>query len=231
MSEFINGAIGGIIGCIISHPIDTIKSRIQTGYTVANAIKFGHFYKGIISPLIGIPFEKTIVFGFYDISYKYTENIFISGLVGGLSSTIIVTPIEYIKINMQNNNYIDKSNFFKNCYKGIIPTIMRETPGFGIYFSTYNYLKQYNQSNELYKSFIYGGISGLSAWIFIYPADLIKTISQTTDLSLKHIIKNIYYKNKFYGFYKGFSFAVMRAVPLHSGVFFGYELSKVHLFP
>ena len=29
-------------------------------------------------------------------------------------------------------------------------------------------------------------------------------------------------------FYKGFNLAILRALPLHGGVFFGYELAKKH---
>ena len=36
---------------------------------------------------------------------------------------------------------------------------------------------EYNKNNDYLKTFAFGSLSGLSAWIFIYPSDLIKTSS------------------------------------------------------
>jgi hypothetical protein len=149
MDNFLYGSIGGLIGTILSHPVDTIKTRLQTktSINVKHAIKMGHLFNGLKAPLIGIPFEKSIVFGFYNLAKENNINNFWSGILGGLMSTIIVTPVEYFKINLQNKHNITILNI-KEMYKGLIPTICRETPGFGIYFSVYNYL---NYNKHLYK--------------------------------------------------------------------------------
>jgi len=221
-NDFIYGLIGGLTGTIISHPFDTIKTRIQSeiAINIKSAIKMKKLYSGITPPLFGIMLEKSIVFGFYEKMKILGYNDFISGLVGGFISTVIVTPIDRLKINYQNKTSIKITSL----YKGFIPTIFRETPGFGIYFSTYNYLnKNYNSNNYLWNNFIFGSISGLTSWIFIYPSDLIKTKFQSsTNISLINVIKNI----GIFNFYRGFSLAIMRAMPLHGGVFLGYELSK-----
>ena len=143
MQDFINGSLGGLCGVILSHPIDTIKTRIQIGSSpnIKSAIKMGKFYSGIKPPLLGIPLEKSIVFGFYNLAKENGLNNFFSGIIGGFMSTLIVTPVEYFKVNLQNKNVIDFKNIkINNIYKGFIPTVFRETPGFGIYFTTYNYL-------------------------------------------------------------------------------------------
>jgi len=235
--EFLSGMIGGIIGTIFSHPPDTIKTRIQSGTakTFKQALSMGNYYRGISAPLFGIGFEKLIVFGFYGECKKIGLNDTISGLIGGFASTLIVVPVDRIKILMQNKEIITKNIFHPlNLYKGFSITLFRETPGFGIYFTTYNKLTEfYNQDKKLFKSFIFGSFSGFTSWIFIYPSDLIKTKYQATKIltnnssnSINTVIKNIYINNGFKGFYHGFSFAIMRAIPLHGGVFLGYEYSK-----
>ena len=226
-NSFIKGSIAGFIGATISHPIDTIKTRIQTNIakSIKDAILMKNFYKGFMAPLIGISLEKSIVFGFYNMSKQNGLNNFWSGIVGGLISTIIVTPIEYIKINLQNKQTIENIKI-KNIYKGLGPTICREAPGFGIYFTIYNHLQSnYNNSLSLYKTFLCGGLSGLSSWFFIYPSDLIKTIVQDKNntLAINEIIKKIYNTNGIRGFYRGFHYAGIRAIFLHGGVFMGYE--------
>jgi solute carrier family 25 carnitine/acylcarnitine transporter 20/29 len=234
MNEFISGSLGGLVGTILSHPIDTIKTRIQSGSAknIFDAIHMKKYYSGIRAPLLGIPLEKSIVFGFYNLGKQNGLNNFWSGIIGGFMSTLIVTPIEYVKVNLQNKTPLSSLKV-SNIYKGFIPTVCRETPGFGIYFTAYNYMNNnYNKSKSYFNNFLYGGLSGLFAWIFIYPSDLVKTIKQdvTNTKSLLQIISDIYNKNGLKGFYKGFHFAAARAVPLHSGVFLGYEISKQYMY-
>lgn len=239
-NDFVYGLCGGLVGTIVSHPFDTIKTRVQSNKvnTIKDAIMMKKLYSGLSAPLIGIMMEKSIVFGFYNKAKEYKLNNFWSGIVGGFMCTLIVTPIDRIKINLQNKEKLTNIKF-NTLYRGFIPTVMRETPGFGIYFTTYNYLTtNYNKEMQMYKTFAFGSLSGLNAWLFIYPSDLVKTKIQASDhiISIKDTIKNIYgennLNNKLFGlknFYKGFSLAVMRAMPLHGGVFLGYELSKQYL--
>jgi solute carrier family 25 carnitine/acylcarnitine transporter 20/29 len=232
MDNFVYGSMGGLLGTFVSHPFDTVKTRLQTktAQTFMGAIKMGKLYGGVRAPAIGIPLEKSIVFGFYSLAKEHQINNFYSGLIGGLMCTIIVTPVEYFKINSQNKNKINIATLrLSNIYKGFIPTICRETPGFGIYFATYNHLTdKYNKEKNVVKVFCFGGISGLAAWVFIYPADLIKTIVQDKNntKSITEVIKHIYKTNGLPGFYNGFRYAALRAVPLHAGVFAGVEISK-----
>ena len=243
-NDFIYGSIGGFCGTIISHPFDTIKTRVQSNTvpTIYQAIKMKHLYSGLAPPLVGIMLEKSIVFGFYNESKKRGLNNFWSGIIGGFMSTLIVTPVDRLKIYYQNNNLNLEKLKINNLYKGFIPTIFRETPGFGIYFSTYNYLiTKYNpQKDNLYKTFIAGSLSGFVSWIFIYPSDLIKTIYQSNyklNMNLIDVIKFISTNNneKFLirtiikNFYRGFPLAIMRAMPLHGGVFMGYEFAKKNI--
>lgn len=249
LNNFTYGLFGGLSGTLISHPFDTIKTRIQSNKvsTISQAIKLGKLYSGITPPLVGIMLEKSIVFGFYEKSKSLGLNNFWSGIVGGFMSTVIVTPVDRIKINYQNqelklNNMETIKKVFnpKNLYKGFTPTIFRETPGFGIYFSTYNYLTdKYNLTNNIGKTFGFGALSGLSAWLFIYPSDLIKTKYQSNqnELSLPNTIKKIWLTNNnsnrtvqgIRNFYSGFNLAILRAMPLHGGVFLGYELAKQYI--
>jgi solute carrier family 25 carnitine/acylcarnitine transporter 20/29 len=233
-NDYIYGMIGGIVGTLFSHPPDTIKTRLQTATanTFKDALKMGNLYRGVSAPLFGIGFEKLIVFGFYGECKKYGLSDTLSGLIGGFASTLIVVPVDRIKILMQNKEKINISLFKPNSlYKGFSITLFRETPGFGIYFTTYNNLtKKFNMEKNLLKSFLFGSVSGFTSWVFIYPSDLIKTkyqsIKSNGDITISQVIKNIYKNNGLRGFYNGFSYAIMRAIPLHGGVFLGYEYSK-----
>jgi solute carrier family 25 carnitine/acylcarnitine transporter 20/29 len=227
ITKYINGGISGMCGVLISHPIDTIKTHIQTGNKL-NTFKpsFTNFYKGISAPLIGVGIEKAIVFGTYNYMFSKTENIPLSGALSGLAASLIVTPYERLKILKQNSQIVSiKDINIKFLFRGLSATFTREVPGFAIYFTTYEYLKkktfsENNKKIDYVSSFMYGGISGTTAWIFIYPQDKIKTILQSSkDTHIKTIITTIYKSGGLKQFYSGFGWAVARASLLHSGTF------------
>jgi solute carrier family 25 carnitine/acylcarnitine transporter 20/29 len=215
MEYYIKGGISGMFGILLSHPIDTLKTHRQINHKITPTIK--NLYKGLTAPLIGVGIEKAIVFGTYNFFKNKNTPIPVCGAISGLTASIIVSPYERIKILKQTNQPIH----FKFLFKGLGVTFTREVPGFAIYFKVYEELKTRFYSS-VFSSFLFGGIAGATAWVFIYPQDRIKTIIQSTkETSTTTIFKNLWYSG---GFYKGFSFALYRAVLLHSGTFFMMEL-------
>ena len=246
--HFIAGCFGGFIGTSLSHPLDTIRIKTQSNryniYQNTNDIFIRNgpigFYKGFFPPLISISLEKAIVFGVYNNCYNKkifknnNTNILFSGYMSGVAASFFVTPLEAVKIHQQN--MVEGYPFIKcfrnlilngRLYSSFIPTLFREPPGFAIYFSTYNYLNQILPSNNIYNTFLYGSLSGCISWIFIYPADVIKTRLQVSNDNLISIIKDSIKKKNLY---KGFSLSIMRAIPLHGGAFVGYEYIKNNIF-
>ncbi len=255
METFAIGAISGMSGVLLSHPIDTIKTNIQKNGGILNKSEINGFfklYRGILSPLLGVGFEKSIVFGTYThmksywiqrtirkegydfISNHYkipTYQIAISGGIAGLTASIVVSPYERIKILLQSGQKVTKKCFqIRSLFSGLGMTFTREVPGFMIYFSTYENLKYYNFTSQNKAidpghAFIYGGMSGALAWIFIYPQDRIKTMIQANlnsggknQINISGLWKQIS-QNGITGLYRGFSFALARGILLHSGTF------------
>ena len=259
IKSFIAGSFGGFCGILISHPPDTIRIRVQTeGRFKYNG--FRDLYKGLGPPLFGVVLEKTIVFGSYNLANNLLTHNFnnqfknrfgnnaplkhgLAGVFAGFACTSIVTPIERIKINLQNsnrkhNNAIDflknsiqKNGLRKTLYRGWTSTLTREIPGYGIYFSTFEYLKKnlFNNNPNTIQTFLSGGFCGGFAWFFIYPSDVIKSRMQTDNNTFQNgglwnCIKQSVKNEGLKVFYKGFHLSLLRAVPLHAGVFTGYEL-------
>jgi len=244
LRNFGYGYIAGMAGIVTSHPFDTIKTNIQKKQVVNYGIR--NLYKGVAAPLFGVGLEKAIVFGTYETSKKYTNSDFISGGLAGLTASFVVTPFERIKILLQTNQTIEKQMLNRKfLFQGLSATFYRETPGFAIYFSTYNYLKnkmqqhqqhqqhfQCNQKKEEIRpleSFLIGAFSGCASWIFIYPQDRIKTQLQACkerQLGFKEGFKEDLNDGGYRGFYRGFHYALMRAIPLHATAFMTFELCK-----
>ena len=225
-NHYIRGAISGMFGIILSQPIDALKTYKQVELNRPFTYSIKNLYKGISSPLIGVGIEKAIVFGTYNLMKNKGYDYTISGGISGLVASLIVTPYDRIKILQQTNQKLSLETFYlNNLYRGISATFTREVPGFAIYFTTYEKLKDYFYKSNgkeitLCSSFIFGGVSGSVAWLFIYPQDKIKTMIQSNaSASINYLIKSIYKSGGLKHFYSGFSYAIMRAILLHSGTF------------
>lgn len=246
---YVGGGLSGICGVILSHPFDTIKTNFQANKKMIlkpNLQTFKNLYKGITPPIIGVGLEKSIVFGTYELTKHFLDkknnndyiNTALSGACSGLSASVIVTPFERIKILLQTNNF--KMNAIplnpKFYFRGLSATFTRETPGFAIYFSLYEYLKKkyyldHGISITPQGSFLFGGLAGTFSWIFIYPQDRIKTEMQAkmNNNTFLKILTKIYREEGILSFYKGFHYALMRAIPLHAGTFMTMEIIKKYL--
>jgi solute carrier family 25 carnitine/acylcarnitine transporter 20/29 len=234
-NHYFKGAISGMFGILISHPLDTIKTHLQTHKTLTTfQYKSIHLYRGIMSPLIGVGLEKSLVFGTYNFCRNNKLNIPISGAISGFIASLIVSPYERIKILRQNQTAFKLLDCTKPSFlfKGLSATFTREVPGFAIYFSTYEFFKNkfYTSQNKeinIISSFVFGGIAGSNAWLFIYPLDRIKTIIQsnnTNKINIIDLIKTTYKNGGLRQFYSGFSMAIARAILLHSGTFCMMEI-------
>ena len=218
MENFAYGYISGMAGIIVSHPFDTLKTSIQENKPITKNLRT--LYRGLIPPLIGVGFEKAVVFGVYHNTIKETNSPAISGALAGFAASVVVTPFERIKILIQTGQKIR----FNGLMNGLSATWTREIPGFAIYFSVYEWLKQKNTNFTPFHGFLYGMVSGTAAWALIYPQDRIKTHIQANDnLSMKSSIKYLINNGNIY---KGFHYALMRAVPLHATAFATMEFCQ-----
>lgn len=102
--------------------------------------------------------------------------------------------------------------------------------------------KDKSKKNERYlKSFVAGAVSLFTAWMIIFPLDVIKTQIQSADLRANAAMskgqrqrnRNLYYNfEKRYrlhglnGFYSGLGVTLMRTIPAGGMSFVAYEMMK-----
>jgi hypothetical protein len=221
--SFAYGYLGGMMGIVASHPIDSLKTNIQAG----KPIVYRQLYRGIVPPLFGVGLEKAIVFGVYETSKPIFRNDIVCGALAGSVASFVVTPFERAKILLQTG----QSLTYQGLFRGLSATFTRETPGFAIYFYTYHQLKQNRQLHPAHH-FLHGACAGAMSWVFIYPQDRIKTLMQSSrdkKVGFLDAMNSIYKENGVRSFYKGFHYALMRAVPLHASAFATVELCKTYL--
>jgi len=239
--EYACGLIGGLIGQTLCHPFDTIKTRSQKtrGYNLTQDLRSGGLqtlYVGLPSPLLSVIIEKALLFGSYNLIRKTLDlDPFTGGVAAGMLTTLTVTPFERVKVKCQISRQssalmltqIIKNDGLLSMYRGWSATFMREVPGYGLYFYTYETVKKLCNGNiSPFTSFLTGSACGVASWLVIYPSDPVKTMMQNDNVGLRTAVQRIWSAGGVNGFYRGYCWGLCRAAILHGGVFLGYEGSK-----
>ena len=230
---FLNSYIAGISQTIIGHPFDTLKTlkQVYNNKSVFNILQYiknkngiNYLYRGYIPPLIGGCLQNSIIFSSeYYINNKINnennnKNNIYPGVLAGSFTSIIISPFELIKCKLQVNNKLSLKEVVldnkKNLFRGLGLTMLRDSIGYGIYFSSYRYLQE-KYNNPL----INGGISGILSWIYSYPVDVIKTKYQISNESIKSIIKQQNIKT----LTAGLNIMIFRAFFVNAGIFYIFE--------
>ncbi|VEU23633.1 DEKNAAC104918 [Brettanomyces naardenensis] len=173
------GTVGGIAQVLVGQPFDTTKVRIQSAPpgTYSSAVDVVRkllqlegplaFYKGTLTPLIGIGAVVSVQFGVNEYMKRFfnkrnngdkmtMQQFFISGSVSGLANSFLASPIEHIRIRLQTQTVgpkvftgpIDviqklyKQGGIRLIYRGLGATLLRESIGAGSYFLTFEALVQ-----------------------------------------------------------------------------------------
>ena len=120
------------------------------------------FFKGLASPVLGVTPYCTLVFTVNEAIKKELGNhyermseenkSFISGSIAGGVSLIVYNPFELLKVRAQVNR-VDSIKYreeipklirgegYAGLYKGFGALLLRDVPGWGVYFWCYEYLK------------------------------------------------------------------------------------------
>jgi len=178
------GTAGGIAQVLVGQPFDIVKVRMQTsakgtyrgmldcaGGILKNEGPLA-FYKGTLSPLLGIGLCVSIQFGVLEYTKRFftsrnaragqdaallgCSQLLVAGSLAGLGNGFVSGPVEHIRIRMQiqsNTNPVYRGPFdavkkiaskygIRGIYKGQGVTFLREAIGYGAYFWTYEKLMQ-----------------------------------------------------------------------------------------
>jgi hypothetical protein len=135
LNNAINGCTGGILGSIISHPVDVLKNYNQRGdkkYFIdmkKNIIKT--MYKGYSQTILKNILLYSSIYPLYDFyKSKISDKSYIVAPLTTLTVTMYLQPIDYLKVNLMAGN---KVNFnISELYKGTSLHLMRSIPHFMI---------------------------------------------------------------------------------------------------
>ncbi|CAH2063379.1 unnamed protein product, partial [Iphiclides podalirius] len=148
--------------------------------------------------------------------------------VQGSQSAIRVTPF-------QLSQQIFRRYGIQGLFRGLVPTIMREMPGyfffFGGYEGTRELLAKSGQSKEdigFFKTMVAGAVGGCVLWTVIFPTDVIKSRVQISNEKQKFLTVGyeIVKKEGVLALYNGLKPTLIRTIPATATLFVVYEYSK-----
>ncbi|CAK1551724.1 unnamed protein product [Leptosia nina] len=242
--DFTAGSLGGVAVVYVGQPLDTVKVKMQT---------FPHLYKGMLDCL-----KQTFrndVTGTEKVEQLSTMGNASAGFLAAFFSSFTLCPTELIKcqlqamreVNVQGSQtamkitpiqltqQIFREYGIQGLFRGLVPTIMREMPGyfffFGGYEGTRELLAKPGQSKEdigFLKTMVAGAVGGCVLWTVIFPSDVIKSRIQISNKKQKFLTvgMDIVRNEGALALFNGLKPTLVRTIPATAVLFVIYEYSK-----
>jgi len=217
-------------------------------------------YKGVASPTLTVAAMNAVLFLGYESTCKIFRQrnapgeelslaqVAAAGSVAGFTTAFITGPTELVKCVAQTNlrskglireewwilrDMVRTHGVFGHhgpC-RGLLTTMVRETPAFGLYFWLYeNITRRLSRHDGRLVSLFAGGVAGATAWASIYPIDVVKTRWSTAApgvyASIYHCVRSSVDAEGYRVLLKGFGATMIRAFPQNAVLFFTYEQVK-----
>lgn len=208
-------------------------------------------YKGLGSPLMGLTFINALVFGVQGNTLRALGrdsplNQFLAGAAAGAIQCVICCPMELAKTRLQLQDAspartyrgsldclvkIYQSEGLRGINRGMVSTLLRETPSFGVYFLTYDVLTRTlgcEPGDQLLvpKLLLAGGTSGITSWLSTYPMDVVKSRLQADGLQgapryrgILDCMRQSYQAEGWRVFTRGLASTLLRAFPVNAATF------------
>lgn len=208
-------------------------------------------YKGLGSPLMGLTFINALVFGVQGNTLRALGqdsplNQFLAGAAAGAIQCVICCPMELAKTRLQLQAagparaykgsldclvQIYRHEGLRGINRGMVSTLLRETPSFGVYFLTYDVLTRAmgcEPGDRLLvpKLLLAGGTSGITSWLSTYPMDVVKSRLQADGLQgtpryrgIVDCMRQSYQAEGWQVFTRGLASTLLRAFPVNAATF------------
>lgn len=158
-------------------------------------------YRGSLLPLFLTGFASSIQFTVNNSVKKFFNNqnfssLYASGAVAGMTTSLILSPMELIKIQLQVKNSPFKGNLdavqyiyrhfgLRGMYRGLGITTLRDMQ-LGFFFGGFSFMSQQltnvDGTKPWYSTIVCATFSGFALWTACLPFDNVKTKIQNDNL-------------------------------------------------
>ncbi|KAL1533207.1 Mitochondrial arginine transporter bac2 [Salvia divinorum] len=216
-------------------------------------------YRGMAAPLASVTFQNAIAFQTYAILSRAVDGhcsssndppsyrgVALGGFGTGAIQSLVLSPVELVKIRLQLlrsptgprdvARSILRAEGWRGLYRGLTITVLRDAPAHGVYFSTYEYTREWlhpgcrKGSCESFGTMLLaGGLAGVASWICCYPLDVVKTRLQAQSrLTGKYggivdCFRQSVRQEGYHVLWRGLGTAVLRAFIVNGAIFTAYE--------
>ena len=191
-SPYVKGLLGGaaygLAAAAISHPFDTVKTRLQTQTRVSGASALSRLlglYKGVGPATAASILFRTVPF----IGYEATKSAlhergllesqpliaaFLGGVVGGVARGCLETPAEVLKTRLQVGAGVGPA-VLPLLLRGLYSTCLRNAAAVGLFWVFFEASARARSTlPAVAASFVGGGGCSVLAWAAIYPLDTVR---------------------------------------------------------
>lgn len=253
------GATAGMGGIIAVYPVDVIKTRMQNSRVATNAMQtlttifrtegMRSFYKGLGPQLCGTIPDKAVSLATRDFVKRFFEHpnafqaSFTSAAVSGIMQSIVMNPVEVVKVRMQLDSTLKPLNVIREVgvrglYKGYTACLARDVLFASTYFTLYDLAKTQlgiEDGTSLGWSMLAASTAGIPAAFLSTPLDLLKTRMQSRDATV-HGLVNTYRQVTAQGggvqaLFAGWGPRVSRIAPQFGIVLVSYDYLSHYLNP
>jgi hypothetical protein len=235
-------------------------SIAQAARAIRSTRGLAGFYAGVLAPLVGVTALNTLGFTLYarfrallglprrapDLPAgpsptPFDARVLLAGAMIGPCATLISTPMDLVKIQMQQSNQrvtldalraIVGAGGARALYVGVRVNLAREC-AFGVgYFGAYELARERALAGVVPSAIavpLAGAVGGVAGWALSLPLDTIKSVQQAGPVARGAVrqpiavFRQIYVAHGVSGFWRGAGVSILRAMLVSGTRFSVYE--------
>lgn len=208
--EFVAGAAGGFVRTLVSHPFDTLKVWLQTGTPVKWQLR--ELYQGVVYPAGSGALIGGALIGTQRALYARTRNAWASGMVAGLVTSLLMSPVDYMKVQRQVRR-LGLPQPAAGPFTGLPECAAREALSGAVFFGVFQRCRPAAGSDPAAAA-----VAGLCTVLATHPLDVLKTRVQSGQGLQQAVAAG--------GFHQGLAVCCLRAVVMNAVSWAVYERTR-----
>ena len=166
----IAASISALAEVVCTHPIDSVKTRLQTGHRLDRPLQW--MYRGVGYRLCGVVPMRIVFWQTMDLSRSYLPSPILAGAVAGICQSIVDVPIECSKIQKMTGGTVR----FNTLFNGALFNTARNA-GFAAGVCA---------GREWYGGWQGAILGALVGSVLTHPLDTLKSRAQGTVVHARH---------------------------------------------